>query len=334
MIKVRDIYKTFKTADSEIKAVDGVSFDVKKGEVYGIIGLSGAGKSTLVRCLNLLEKPTSGDVIVNEKTLNKLSHRELLDSRKEIAMIFQHFNLFDQRNVYDNVAYPLEIMNLDKGTIKSRVEEVLDFVGLLDRKDAYPSELSGGQKQRVAIARALGTRPKVLLSDESTSALDPANTDSILSLLRESIEKYDTTVVMITHQMEVAKAICDRIAVMEDGKIIEENTVEEIFTNPKTSRTKSFIDSLPDVIEDDFDKEEYDGTILRLNFDKDTAKRPIINEIMKESDCLINILSGNLSSIKGREKVGYLVVELIGEDKDCQAVIDRLEQELINVEVL
>ena len=244
MIEVLNLKKTFNTSEKEFNAVDDVSFKVNKGEIYGIIGLSGAGKSTLVRLLNRLEEPTSGKVIIDDVDITSLKQKELLEARKEISMIFQHFNLFNQKNVYENIAYPLKLQNIPKNEIEKRVNELLDFIGLRDRAKSYPSQLSGGQKQRVAIARALSTNPKVILSDESTSALDPQNTQQVLEILRKSVDKYKTTIIMITHQMEVAKDVCDRIAVMENGKIIEENSVEELFKNPKTDVTRNFIRKL------------------------------------------------------------------------------------------
>lgn len=321
MIEVKNLVKEYQTPDGVISAIDDISFDVKEGEVYGIIGLSGAGKSTVVRCLNFLEKPTSGEIKVDGELLNDLSPEELLKSRQNIGMIFQHFNLFEQQTVYDNIAFPLEILGLSKGEIEERVLDMLDFVGLTERKNVYPSQLSGGQKQRVAIARALATKPKILLSDESTSALDPDNTQDILNLLKESVEKYNMTIVMITHQMEVAKNICHRIAVMEDGKIIEENTVENIFRAPKTARTRSFIDSLPDYTEEKtISKDSFDGKLIRLNFSEETSKEPIVQEIMSSSPGQINIISGNLSTLGTGATVGHLVVEIKGTEEEIENI--------------
>lgn len=320
MIEVKNLVKEFHTPEDTIKAIDGVSFHVKKGEVYGIIGLSGAGKSTVVRCLNFLEEPTSGEVCIDGEILNHLSYEELLKARQDIGMIFQQFNLFEQQTIYDNVAFPLEILGRSKEEINDRVLEMLDFVGLLERKNDYPSQLSGGQKQRVAIARALTTKPKILLSDESTSALDPDNTQEILNLLKESVEKYHMTIVMITHQMEVAKNICDRIAVMEDGKIIEENTVENIFRAPKTARTRSFIDSLPDYVEETISQEDFDGKLIRLNFSEETSKEPIVQEVMSSCPGQINIISGNLSTLGTGSTVGHLVVEIKGTEEEIENI--------------
>ncbi len=335
MIKVKNLTKKYLGDSENFTAVDDVSFEVKKGEVFGIIGLSGAGKSTLVRCLNRLEEPSSGTIDINGVNLNSLSEKELLKSRRNIGMIFQNFNLFNQSTVYENIAYPLEIIGLDKKEIEKNVEEMLEFVDLTDKKNSYPSEISGGQKQRVAIARALATRPKILLSDESTSALDPANTEQILNLLKSSVEKYDMTIVLITHQMEVAKNICHRIAVMENGKIIECDTVENIFNFPKTERTKSFIKSLPDAVEDSiYSKNGFEGRLFRLNFSGERAKKPIVNNLMKNSKCSVNILSGNINTLSTGGVAGYLTVELSGNEEDIEDVLMKLSEEDVSVEVL
>ena len=335
MIKVSNLVKEFRNNEITLKAIDNVSFEVNKGEVFGIIGLSGAGKSTLVRCLNRLEEPNEGSIILNGKNILNLNNSELLKIRRDIGMIFQSFNLFNQSTVYENVAYPLEVAGYKKEEIKIRVEEMLDFVGLLDKKDSYPSQISGGQKQRVAIARALATKPKILLSDESTSALDPANTEQILKLLKESVKKFNMTIVLITHQMEVAKNICDRIAVMENGKIIESDTVENIFKNPKTERTKSFINSLPDEAEEiSLDKNQFSGKLYRLNFGASTVNKPIISDLIKNTNCTVNVLSGNISTLSSGSTSGYLVVELIGQDKDIFKGINKIKKENVGVEEL
>ncbi len=335
MIKVSNLEKEYKVEGKTFKAVDGISFEVKKGEVFGIIGLSGAGKSTLVRLLNRLEEPTSGTIDINGVTLNDLGKKELLEARKNIGMIFQDFNLFNQSTVYENIAYPLEIIGLNKKEIEKNVDELLEFVDLKDKRNAYPSEISGGQKQRVAIARALATRPKLLLSDESTSALDPANTEQILNLLKDSVKKYDMTIILITHQMEVAKNICDRIAVMENGKIIECDTVENIFNFPKTTRTKSFIKSLPDSVEETvYTSDGFEGRLFRLNFTGESAKKPIVNNLMKDSKCSVNILSGNINTLSTGEIAGYLTVELSGAEEDIEEVLMKLSEENVMVEVL
>ena len=335
MIKVENLTKEFKTNGHSFKAIDDVSFQVDKGQVFGIIGLSGAGKSTLVRCLNRLEEPTSGKIEIDGLRIDSLNKKELLEARKDIGMIFQSFNLFNQRTVFENIAFPLKLAGESKDDIEKKVSELLDFVDLKEKRNSYPSQLSGGQKQRVAIARALATKPKVLLSDESTSALDPQNTDQVLKLLKDAVDKYQMTIIIITHQMEVAKDICDQIAVMENGKIIERGSVEEIFSNPKTVRTKSFIKNLPDQAEEIvLDKKDFKGDLYRLNFGKQTVKQPIINQLLKNSKCTINILSGNISTIGRDSTSGYLTVEIQGEKNDIRDALDFLEESKVNVEVI
>ena len=243
MIQLKNISKSFISKNVKVDAVKNVDLTIVEGEIFGIIGFSGAGKSTLVRCINLLERPTKGDVIVNNKNLMKLSEKELRNERKKIGMIFQHFNLMKSRTVYENISYPLRGTNLNKDQINDKVRSLLKLVDLEDKADAYPSQLSGGQKQRVAIARALSNDPKVLLCDESTSALDPQTTKSILNLLKEVNRKFGITIVIITHEMQVVKEICHRVAVMENGEIVEEGDMFDIFALPKKEITKDFINT-------------------------------------------------------------------------------------------
>ncbi len=335
MIKVEHLVKEFNSGNKAFKAVDDVSFHVNPGEVFGIIGLSGAGKSTLVRCLNRLEEPTSGSIVIDGVDITGLDDKRLLEERRDIGMIFQSFNLFNQRNVYKNIAYPLEILKKSKSEIDSKVNELLKFVDLEAKKDSYPSELSGGQKQRVAIARALATNPKILLSDESTSALDPANTEQVLSVLRSAVREYNMTVVMITHQMEVAKNICDRIAVMENGKIIETGTVDEVFNNPKTERTRTFIQALPDEARDlTINRADFNGKLFRINFPNETTRQPIINNIAKNYDLTVSILSGNINYLASGNTAGYLNVELSGEDSEIEKAIIDMHNNGLRVEEL
>lgn len=241
MIKLNNLSKTFITKESSFKALDNVSLEINSGEIFGIIGLSGAGKSTLIRLLNRLEEPDCGEIFFDSTNVLALSARELRLFRQKHSMIFQSFNLLSSRTVFGNISFPLEILGWSKKDISYRIDELLELVDLKDKKNAYPSQLSGGQKQRVAIARALATNPKVLLCDEATSALDPQTTNSILSLLKDLQVKFNLTIIMITHQMEVVKEICDRVAIIESGQIIEENTVSEIFTNPKSQTGKNFV---------------------------------------------------------------------------------------------
>lgn len=247
MIKLNHITKRFESGDRTVTAVDDVSLAINAGEVFGIIGFSGAGKSTLVRCINLLERPTSGEVIVDGVDLTELDEKALRQVRQRIGMIFQHFNLMPSRTVTENIEMPLKLTTLTPAERKAKISSLLELVELSDKADAYPSQLSGGQKQRVAIARALANDPKVLLCDEATSALDPKTTRSILKLLREVNQRLGITIVVITHQMSVVKYICDRAAVMEKGRVVEEGTILEIFSHPKMPVTKGFIDTATNV---------------------------------------------------------------------------------------
>ncbi|WP_100064949.1 methionine ABC transporter ATP-binding protein [Miniphocaeibacter massiliensis] len=334
MVEVKDLVKEFKVENKIFKAVNSVSFSVAQGEIYGIIGLSGAGKSTLIRCLNRLEEPTSGSIKIDDKIITSLNQKELLEERKDIGMIFQSFNLFEQKTVYKNIAYPLELLKMDKEKIDTRVNELLEFVDLVDKKNAYPSEISGGQKQRVAIARAIATSPKLLLSDEGTSALDPANTKQILELLKKIVKELGMTIIMITHQMEVAKDICDRIAVMENGKIIEENTVEELFRNPKNKRTLSFIENLQESDEDFLiNKNDFKGKLIRLTYDNNTSKEPVLSEIVKKYNTSINLIQGKINKVTDKS-IGYMIVEVTGDNQEIGKVLDYLEEKNVKAEVL
>lgn len=334
MIEVKNLVKEFKIENKVFRAVDNVSFNVEQGEIFGIIGLSGAGKSTLIRCLNRLEEPTSGTIKIDDKTITSLSGKELLEERKDIGMIFQSFNLFEQKTVFKNIAYPLELLKMSKEEINKRVIELLEFVDLMDKKNAYPSEISGGQKQRVAIARAIATSPRLLLSDEGTSALDPANTKQILELFKKVVKELGMTIIMITHQMEVAKDICDRIAVMEKGKIIEQNTVEELFRNPKNKRTLSFIENLQEPDEEFLiDKRDYKGKLIRLTYDDNTAKEPILSDIFKKYDASINLIQGKINKVTDKS-IGYMIVEIIGDNTEIGKILDYLEEKNVDAEVL
>lgn len=241
IIKVEHLKKIFSSGTGEVVAADDISFSIDKGDIFGIIGLSGAGKSTLVRCLNLLERPTSGSIFIGKNNLLELSERELRMERRKIGMIFQHFNLLMQRNVLDNVCFPLEIAGMKKKEARERASKLLKTVGLKEKAKAYPAQLSGGQKQRVAIARVLAANPEILLCDEATSALDPQTTKSILSLLKDINEKYGITIVVITHEMSVVREICSHVAVLEEGKLVESGTVDEVFDSPKTEAARKLI---------------------------------------------------------------------------------------------
>jgi len=334
LIEVKNLVKEFKTDEGTFRAINDVSFKVNRGEIFGVIGLSGAGKSTLVRCINRLEEPTSGDVLIDGKSIIALNEKNLRIARKDIGMIFQSFNLFMQKTVEENIAYPLVISGVSKKEIDDRVDELLSFIDLSDRKKSYPAELSGGQKQRVAIARAIATNPSILLSDEGTSALDPANTESILTLLKKIVDEYNTTIIMITHQMEVAKDICDRIAVMQAGTIIEENTTTELFKNPKTKVTKSFIKNLQDEVDEGYvNANEFKGDVLRLSYGNDNSDEPILSHCAKKFDVDFSILSGNINRLN-KNNVGYLTVQILGEATERAKAIEFLKENNVNVEVL
>ena len=334
MIKIENLYKEFMNGKDKLVAVKNLNLEIQKGEIYGIIGLSGAGKSTLIRCLNRLEEPTEGRVIIDDVDITALDKESLRVTRKDIGMIFQHFNLLSQKNVYDNVAFSLKLAKMDKSKINKRVDELLKYVGLEDKKYAFPSKLSGGQKQRVAIARAIANNPKVLLSDEGTSALDPQTTKSILSLLNKIRNELGITIVMITHQMEVVKEICDKVAIMEGGEIIEANTVENIFRDPVTKTAHRFINSMQTSVEEEvINPDDFKGKIVRLSFLGETAKEPFISQIVRRFYINVNILSGNINKLQS-SNVGHLIVEFTGDDEEIEKALNYLQNNDVHVEVI
>ncbi len=334
VIKLVNVSKEFNIENKKIHAVNNVSLNIKEGEIFGIIGLSGAGKSTLIRCINRLEEPTDGKIFIDGVELTALNKESLRKERKDIGMIFQHFNLLSQKTVYENIAFPLQLEKMNKIDIEERVNELLKYVDLEDKKYSYPSQLSGGQKQRVAIARAIANKPKILLSDEGTSALDPKTTKSILGLLRKIRDELNITIIMITHQMEVVKDICNRVAIMENGNVIEENTVENLFRDPKTKIAQSFIDSLQGNIEEEIiNPKDFKGKIIRLCFLGDSAKQPIVSKVIRNFDIDINILSGNINKLQ-QANVGHLILELIGEETEIFRAISFLKNETVHVEVI
>ena len=341
MIHLEHVTKTFKTKDGDVHAVKDVSLNIEEGEIYGIIGFSGAGKSTLVRCINLLEKPDSGAVVFGDKDLLKLSDADLRKEREKIGMIFQHFNLLASRTVYDNIAFPLEIQGISQSEIKKRVQPLLELVQLQDRGDYYPSQLSGGQKQRVGIARALASDPKVLLCDEATSALDPQTTKSILDLLKDINKRLNLTIVMITHQMEVVKEVCDRVAVIENGEIIEEGSMIDVFTDPQKPTTKDFVKSinnveLPALLQSSSISAVYtEGSklIVRLSFIGNSAGDPIVSGMVKKFDVDINIIYGNIDSLKDIP-FGTLVIEISGSAAGIKNALQYLHEQQLKVEVI
>lgn len=334
MIVIKNLSKVYKNKSSNVKALKDINLEIRKGEIFGIIGLSGAGKSTLIRTINRLEEPTKGSIIIEGKNITKLDKKELINSRKEVGMIFQHFNLMNSRTVFQNIAFPLEINGKDRNTIEKRVNELLELVELVDKKNAYPSQLSGGQKQRVAIARALANNPKILLCDEATSALDPKTTKSILSLIKKIRMEFKLTVVLITHQMEVIKEVCDRVAIIEAGKIIELNTVEEIFARPQTSTAKAFISHIHRSHEKEIIYPKTPGsTVIRLSYLGDSAKKPIISSLIRKFNIDINILSGDIDELQSTS-VGNLLIQVLGDSKEVENAFGWLKSQNIGLEVI
>lgn len=336
MIKVQNVSKIFGTKSGPFTAVNNVSFEIEKGEIFGVIGFSGAGKSTLVRCINFLEKPSSGEVYIDGNNLNELSALELRKARHKIGMIFQHFNLFESRTVFGNIAYPLKLAGWPKEKVKQRVKELLSFIGLEDKAKHYPDELSGGQKQRVGIARALATSPSVLLCDEATSALDPQTTESILNLLKRINSEYGITIVMITHEMQVIRDICDRVAVMDNGEVVEEGNVFEIFSNPQTYTTKNFVksvmnDQIPDSVLKKLESPE-EGYICRLIFTGDSTGAPILSETSKRFNAHVNVLFGQITELQGKP-FGNLIVQIIGNKNEVLEIKRFWKQQLFVSEV-
>lgn len=340
MIELVNVEKTYYSKAGDIHALKTTNIKIKAGEIYGIIGLSGAGKSTLVRCINMLEKPTAGKVFVDGQEMTAMSDAQLRKARQNIGMIFQHFNLLTSRTVAQNIAFPLEIQGKGKAEIDAKVKEMLELVQLQDRGDYYPSQLSGGQKQRVGIARALASNPKVLLCDEATSALDPQTTQSILQLLKEINEKLGLTIVMITHQMEVVKTLFDRVAVIEDGVIIEEGNMVDVFSNPQQPTTKEFtktvIGEIPDAIKRKNLSDTYkEGSSLlaQLTFIGDTAGEPVVSGLIKRFDVEVSILFGNISELKNTP-YGTLIIEVRGKHEAIEKALQYLEERKLKLEVL
>ncbi|MEY8001912.1 methionine ABC transporter ATP-binding protein [Clostridium sp. Mt-5] len=324
MIDLKDVYKTFDQNGTKIEALKGININVDKGDIYGVIGFSGAGKSTLLRMVNFLERPTSGTVIVNGKDIGKLNKKQLINIRKQIGMIFQHFNLLNSKTVFDNVAIPLVLDHTPKNKISKRVEELLNFVGLEKKSKSYPDELSGGQKQRVGIARALATNPHILLCDEATSALDPQTTESILELLKKVNQEYNITILLITHQMNVIQKICNKVAVMEKGKIIEKGRVIDVFGNPKEKVTKDFVysvtnDDVPISILKllkDNKQDVKNRRFLRLKFIGNSTLIPMISIITKKFNVEINVLNASVTELQDTPMIN-MIIEFQG---DCDLV--------------
>ncbi|MDY0971652.1 methionine ABC transporter ATP-binding protein MetN [Siccibacter turicensis] len=341
MIKLSNITKVFQQGNRVVQALNNVSLHVPAGQIYGVIGASGAGKSTLIRCVNLLERPTQGTVLVDGQDLTALSESQLTQARRQIGMIFQHFNLLSSRTVFGNVALPLELDNTPREEIERRVNELLELVGLSDKRDAWAANLSGGQKQRVAIARALASNPKVLLCDEATSALDPATTRSILELLKDINRRLGLTILLITHEMDVVKRICDCVAVISNGELIEQDTVSEVFSHPKTPLAQQFIQSTLhlDVPEDysvrlrPAPETEQSVPLLRLEFTGKSVDAPLLSETARRYNVNNNIISAQMD-YAGGVKFGIMLAEMHGTAEDTKAAVAYLQEHHVKVEVL
>ena len=314
-IVIENLYKSFDTKDGTVEALKNVNLSIESGDIYGIIGMSGAGKSTLVRCINFLEVPTKGRVLINGKSLGDYTSRELRKQREDIGMIFQHFNLLMQKNVLENVCFPLYIQGKSKKDARKRAKELLDIVGLGDRTGAFPAQLSGGQKQRVAIARALASDPKILLCDEATSALDPQTTSSILALLKDINQRFNITIVIITHQMSVVREICSHVAIVKGGEVAEQGTVEDIFTHPKTAVARELLKN--DVGDDGEEKRGTaaggkeiikSGEKIRIVFSENSAFEPVIANLILNFNEPVNILKADTKNVGGVAK-GEMVLE-------------------------
>ena len=323
MIELKNVSKTFQTASNSVEAVRDVSLTIEKGDIYGIIGLSGAGKSTLVRCINFLERPTGGQVLFDGVNLAQLDRRALGKTRKSMSMIFQSFNLLSQRTALKNICYPLEISKIPRDRAVEKARQLLKLVGLADRENAYPSQLSGGQQQRVAIARALATDPQVLLCDEATSALDPNTTRSILALLRDINQKLGVTIVVITHEMKVVEQICNKVAVMEAGQIVECGPVRDVFLAQKSTVARDLI--LP---KNEAVQKIDDGPLLRLVFDGQSAFSPVLSNLILECRTPVNILQANTQNIGGK-MFGQMILQLPNNSASCARVRTYLTEQKI-----
>lgn len=339
MIELKDVYKVFEQNGNKVEALKGINLKVEKGDIFGVIGFSGAGKSTLLRTVNFLEKPTSGHVFIDGKDLASLNTKELRDVRKQIGMVFQHFNLLNSKTVFDNIATPLILNHTSKIKISERVNELLKFVGLESKAKSYPDELSGGQKQRVGIARALATNPLILLCDEATSALDPQTTESILELLKKVNKEYNVTILLITHQMNVIQKVCSHVAVMEKGKIIEVGDVLHVFGEPKEETTKNFVHSVTndDVPESvlkilkSSKKDNINSHLFKLKFIGGTTGKPLISLISKKFDIDVNVLNANVTELQEIPMVN-MVIQFDGESEVTEKIYSFIKENGVYVE--
>lgn len=326
IIQIQNVTKTFTGKENQVEALKGISLDIQKGDIYGIIGMSGAGKSTLVRCLNFLEKPTTGTVLIEKKDLSAMSEKELRRTRTEIAMIFQHFNLLMQRSVLDNVRFPMEIAGVKKKDAEKRAMELLEVVGLSEKAKSYPAQLSGGQKQRVAIARALANNPKILLCDEATSALDPTTTKSILQLLQQINREYGITIVIITHEMAVVQEICSHVAIIEQGELAECGTVEQVFTSPGTAAAKKLVFMVnPQACE------MRGRRCIRVVFSENSSFEPVIANMVLECKAPVNILMADTKDIGGIAH-GQMILQLPEDEASAAKMVHYLQERKLTVE--
>ncbi|MBY7141529.1 methionine ABC transporter ATP-binding protein [Virgibacillus sp. NKC19-3] len=335
MITFEHMTKVYQGTSQEVKALDDVNLHIEKGEIYGVIGFSGAGKSSLIRCANLLERPTSGKVIVNHQDLLSLSTKDLREAKRNIGMIFQHFNLLNSKTIFTNVAMPLLLTKTPKEEINKRVYELLEFVGLRDKADNYPDQLSGGQKQRVGIARSLATQPEVLLCDEATSALDPETTNSILKLLKRVNQEYNITILIITHEMAVIREICDKVAVLDNGKVVESGSVFDVFSQPKTEVAHNFVrsvmhDEIPESVHQLLQRQDGDHQIYRIVFTGESTGAPLLSQIAKHFNVEVNVLFGSITELQGTP-FGNLIVKFEGDEKEINRVIMHVHQKKVTI---
>ncbi|WP_134089219.1 methionine ABC transporter ATP-binding protein [Olivibacter sp. XZL3] len=341
MIELKNISKVFRKKNVDVRALTQVDLTISEGHIYGIIGSSGAGKSTLIRCINLLERPTQGQVLIDGVDLTTLSPNKLVNVRRKIGMIFQHFNLLSSRTVFENIAFPLELIHAPQDRIRAKVEELLELVGLEKKRDDYPASLSGGQKQRVAIARALASDPAVLLCDEATSALDPATTRSILSLLKDINRRLNITIVLITHEMDVVKAICDDVAILSEGKIVERGSVREIFSDAKTDLTQQFINSSlhVDIAHEYLNRltqmpgGETRDLLLKLRFNGATANEPVLSSMVKLYDVDYEVLNAKMDTM-GSMQVGVMLLKISGTAASTTQLVDYFKDKKLEVEII
>lgn len=334
MIEIKGLVKNYSTGQGVLHALNGVDLKVNEGEIFGIIGPSGAGKSTLIRSLNLLEIPDAGSIKINGKEVRSQKGKELRDFRRKIGMIFQHFNLLSSRTVRENIAFPLEIAGVPAGERNRKVDRLMELVGLSAHADHYPSELSGGQKQRVGIARALANDPQILLSDEATSSLDPESTEAILDLLKRIRDELNLTIVLITHEMEVIKKICDRVAVLENGRVIEEGEVIDVFLNPQQELTRRFIRTVIDyTLPEGLEEMVIKGTLVRVTFKGESTHQPLMSLLVKKYQIDANILYGRIDDIQGTP-FGTLILEMIPNGGSIDQALNFLKEQGLVVEVL